>query len=113
MTRVAGDMMGCGDVVALFITLHPISHSHNLAGDLMAQHQRCLVDAIPFHHIAAADAAGMHLYQQLAGADLGRGHLLQPHIIVVVVHCYAHCAFSGNSIVAGGFHWAGVGGAHR
>jgi hypothetical protein len=61
--RVAGDVMGDENPITDLIPLHALPDFNDLSRDLVAQHSRSLFDAIPFHHIAAADATGHHFHQ--------------------------------------------------
>ena len=63
MAGVAGYMMGDGDSLTFFEEFYPTPHLHNLPANLVPQHQGRPVKAIPFHHVAAADAAGFHPHQ--------------------------------------------------
>jgi hypothetical protein len=58
--------------------------------NLMTQNEGSLGPSIPFHNIAAADAAGHHLDQQLPRADFWNGHLFKTDILVAVIHSHAH-----------------------
>jgi hypothetical protein len=93
VTRVAWNMMGCSDPVPLFKLLNPVPHLNNLTGDLMPQHQRCSGKTVPLHYIAATYSAGPNLHQKLARVDFGDGHLLQPNIVVVIIHSNTHSAY--------------------
>jgi hypothetical protein len=63
---VAGDMVGDEDPVTDFVLFHPLADFYDLSRDLVPQHYGSFLDTIPFHHVAAADAAGDHFHQQLA-----------------------------------------------
>ena len=95
---VAGDMMGDKNPLTNVITLYALSDLNNLSCDLMTEHQRGLFNAVPFHDVAAADATGLDLDQELAGADVRLRYLFKAHVMVVVVHCYAHVIFPGVDI---------------
>src|SRR3989338_5122887 len=84
------DMVGNEDPLPGSKALYALSHARDLARDLMPQDKRGLLHAVPFHEIAAADAAGLDAHEQLAGADRGHRHLLQAHVAVVIVHRHSH-----------------------
>jgi hypothetical protein len=86
----AGYMMGGKHAVADVEVLNALPHFDNLACDLMTQHQRRFLDAIPFHEIAAANPAGANANQQLSGSNPGNGHTLEANVSVVIVHRDAH-----------------------
>jgi hypothetical protein len=94
MTRVAWDMMCRRYSVTLFVALHSIAHSRNLAAYFMTQYQRGPVQAVPLHHIAAADAAGLYTHQKLTGTDLRGRPFLYPHISVAVPNRNANSILS-------------------
>ena len=87
---VAGYVVGHHQPVAFAELGHVPSYLSHCTGHLVAQHHRGALDAIPLHDVAAADAAGFNLEQQLAGADFGHRHLLDANVVVVVIHRYAH-----------------------
>ena len=91
MAGKAGHMMGGGNAVAHAECFDARSCGNNFARYLMAKHQRGFVPAVPFHDIAAADAAGKDLYQQLPRPDCRYCHLFKPYIFIAVILCYAHC----------------------
>src|SRR3989304_9650545 len=70
--------------------LDALAHFDNFPGDLVAQHQRRLLDAVPFHQVAAADAARAYAHEQLTGADPGNWEFLKAKVPVIVVHRDAH-----------------------
>src|ERR1044071_5994542 len=72
----------------------PRPHFDAPPGDLMAEHERRLLDSVPFHQVAAADPARTRTNQQLPRADLGHWKLLQTHVAVIVVHSNAHIFWS-------------------
>ena len=72
---------------------HPLTNGNSNAILLVTQNQRGFLDPVPFHDVAAADAAGIYLYQHIAVAHLGYGHLLHPDIAIVVVHPDLHRTF--------------------
>ena len=67
-----------------------LAHLDDFAGDLVAQHLRASPTAVPLHDVAAADARCLDADQQLPRADLGKRQLLQPDVVIVVVHGHAH-----------------------
>ena len=87
---VAGNMVSDHQSVALPELRHPRSHLRHRSGDLVPQHHRRALDAIPLHNVAAADAAGLNPEQQLAGANFRYRHFLDANVVVVVIHRYAH-----------------------
>ncbi len=86
----AGNVVGGGHPVTRLELGHPFANLDDVAGDLVPQHQRRFLDAVPLHHVGAADAAGDDLDQHLARPDLGDRLLLQAYVVVVVIHGYAH-----------------------
>src|SRR5687768_4939722 len=64
----------------------------DVAGNLVPQDERRLFDAVPFHQIAAANAAGANAHQQLTGSDLRNAHLFKPHVLITVIHGHSHAA---------------------
>jgi hypothetical protein len=82
--------MGSGDSLTHPILLHALSDGDNHPGDLVTQNERGFMPAIPFQQVSAADTAGFHPHQHLAGANVRHRHLLQPHILISVIHSYAH-----------------------
>ena len=52
-------------------------------------------EAVPLHDVAAADAAGLDLDQDLAGTGRWGGDLLDPDVPVVVPHGYSHYRLLG------------------
>src|SRR3972149_2804651 len=86
----AGHMVRGKNSVADAEILDAIAHFDNFPGDLMAQHQRRLLDAVPFHQVAAADAACANTHEQLTGTDPGNWEFLKAKVPVVVVHRDAH-----------------------
>jgi hypothetical protein len=87
---VTWNMMGGTNPVTFLVLLYIPPDGSNYTCNFMAQDQRCFVKAVPLQQIGATDAAGLHPHQYLAGADLWHRHLLQPHILIVVIHSYAH-----------------------
>jgi len=61
-----------------------------LPGDLMAEHERCLLDSVPLHQVAAADPARTRTNQQLPRADLGHWHFLKPHVAIIIINRHLH-----------------------
>jgi hypothetical protein len=72
------------------ITIYSLSHLDDLSCDLVAEHPRGFFDTIPFHDITATDATGQHFHQQFTRTHTWSWNLLQPHILVVIIHGYAH-----------------------
>jgi hypothetical protein len=95
--RVARNMVGDEDPVSDMVAIQAFSDLSDLSGDLVTQHERRLFKAIPFHHVAAADAAGPYLDQKLARTYLRSGHLFQAYVLVIVVHRHAHVIFSSKA----------------
>ena len=93
VTFVAGHVVGGDDAVSGCEPLHPGADVGDLAGDLVSEHQRRLLPPVPFHDVGAADAAGLDPEQQLARTRLGHRQLLQPNVIVAVIHGDAHGLF--------------------
>ena len=87
---IARDMVGCNDTIPLLVEINPFPHFNNLSGNLVAEYQWGLVDPVPLHHIAAADAARLYPNQEFTRAYLWSGDLLLPDVLVVVVHGNAH-----------------------
>jgi hypothetical protein len=85
-------MVGCSNAVSLLVAVNALPRLSNLSGNFVAKHQRCTLDAIPFHHIASADAARFHTKEQFTRPYCWSGHLLYTDIFVAVVHGYAHVA---------------------
>ena len=80
---LAGHVMADKDTLAGVVSVR--LGLDDVAGDLVAENPGGLFDAVPFHHIGAADAAGADLDQNLPGPDLGDGKLLQANVVIVVV----------------------------
>jgi hypothetical protein len=87
---VAGNMVGRDNPIPLVVSIDPLANLNDLSSNLMAKDQRGLLDPIPFHDIAATDAAGLYAYQHFARAYCGSGNLLHPDVLVIVVHGNAH-----------------------
>ena len=90
MTRVARNVMRSRDALADFAALDSLADLDDLARDLVSEHQRRFLDTIPLHHVAAAYAAGLDAHEQLAGPDLRRRHLLEPHVAILIIHRHTH-----------------------
>ena len=90
MTGVAGDMVGYEDTVTGLVPPHSLARFDDHPGDLVAQDNRRLPDPVPLHDVAAADAAGDHPDEQLPGADLRHGPVLDPNVAIAVVDGYLH-----------------------
>jgi len=90
---VAGYMVGDEDPVALAVGSDPGADRDDGPGYFVSQHQGGLPDPVPLHDVAAADPAGHYLDQHLTGADGRNGQLLDPDIIVAIIHGDAHGSF--------------------
>jgi hypothetical protein len=86
-------MVGDDHAVADLVLPDPFADLGDLARDLVAENARGLLYPIPFHHVAAADAAGLDANEQLARTDFGRRLLLKADIAVAVIHGDAHGLF--------------------
>ena len=91
--RVAGYVVGCNNPVSLLVAINPLTHFNDFSGNFVPKDQGCTLDAIPLHHIAAADATGLYAHKQFPGAYPGSGHLLYPDVLVVVIHSHAHVSY--------------------
>jgi ABC-type amino acid transport system permease subunit len=87
---VAWDMVACNDSIPLLVTVYALADLNDFSGNLMAEHQRGLLDAIPFHDIAATDTAGFYTHQEFTRAYLRRWDILYPDVVVVVIPGYTH-----------------------
>jgi hypothetical protein len=83
-------MVGCNNPIPFFVTVNPLADFSDFSGNLMAKHQRGLLNPIPFHHIAAANATGFYAHQEFTRAYLGRWDLLYPDVVVLVIHGHTH-----------------------
>jgi len=87
---VARHVMGDADAVAHAEAGHPLAYFRNDARHLMAQHARRAFDPVPLHDVASADAARARLDEKLARSGAGLRHLLDPHVVVSVIHRRSH-----------------------
>jgi len=83
-------------VVAFLEPVHTGPGLNDSPGDFVAQDRGSFLDPVPLHDVAAADAAGLHLDQQLTGPDLRDRQLLHAHVVVVVVHGDTHGGYTSN-----------------
>ena len=68
----------------------PLADRSDLARDLVAEHERRRARAVPLHDVAAADPAGPHAQEHLAGPDARHRHLLDADVLEAVVHRDPH-----------------------
>jgi len=90
----AGHMVRSKNPIAGFKVFDPFPNFSHFTGNLVTQNQRRLLDPVPFHKIAAADAARAYANQQLTRVDLRNRQLFEPHVPIVVVHRHAHSLLS-------------------
>ena len=95
MAGIAGDVMGDENAVAGPVALNTGALFDDDPADLMAEDDGGLLDPVPLHDVAAADAAGHHLDEQLPRCDPGNGPFFDPDVMVVVVDGYFH-GFNGS-----------------
>jgi hypothetical protein len=98
-TGVTGDMMGDEHPITNLVFSDVFPDSNDIPSDLMAKDLWCFLDTVPFHDIAAADATSFHLDQKLSIPNRWDRHLLDTHIIVVVVHRDLHRFHTNSCLV--------------
>ena len=77
-------MMRSKNPIADFKVFDPFPNFSHFAGNLVTQNQRRLLDPVPFHKIAAADAARPYANQQLTRVDLRNRQLFEPHVPIYI-----------------------------
>src|SRR3989338_3623988 len=87
---VARNMMRDKNPVPFFEFLNALAYLDDLSAQLMPKNKRRLLDTIPLHHIAAANAAGNDLYEEFAVTYLRDRPLFKPNIVVIVIDCCSH-----------------------
>jgi hypothetical protein len=87
---IAGDVMGDENAVAGPVTLHTGTLLDDDPADLVAENDGGLLDPVPLHDVAAADAAGHHPDEQLPRCDPGNGPFFDADVTVVVVDGDSH-----------------------
>ena len=87
---IAGNVMRNKDAVSGPVALDAIAFFDDHPGNLVPEDDGRLLDPVPLHDVAAADAAGHHLDEQFPRTDLRYGPLFDPHVMVVVVDGYFH-----------------------
>jgi hypothetical protein len=87
---VTRDVVGYKDPVAHAVTGDSFTHFDDLSRDFVAEDARCLLDPVPLHHVASANAALQDLDQHLARTDLRGWDFFQSHITVVIVDGHSH-----------------------
>ena len=102
---VTGDMMGYEHTVPDPVALDSGACLDDHPCDLVPEDDGRLLDPVPLHDVAAADAAGRHLDQQLPRTDPRNGSLFNADVMVVVVNGYLH----GLSGLSGLFGLSGHG----
>jgi hypothetical protein len=83
-------MVGCNNPIPLLVMVNATADFSNFSGNLVAKYQGGLLHPIPFHHIAAADAAGFYAHQEFARAYLGSWDVFYADVLVVVIYGHTH-----------------------
>src|SRR5215475_3814687 len=94
----AGYVMGRKDPVARAKIFDLFSCLYDFSRNFVTQNQWGLLDAVPFHQIAAANPAGADPQQQFAARDLRNRHLFQADVPVVVIHRDPHALTTVSSL---------------
>jgi hypothetical protein len=66
----------------------------DFTGQFVPQHQRSTFDTIPLHEVAAADAAGNNLYEDVVIAYVRNRLLFEADVAIVVIHADIHRFFN-------------------
>ena len=82
--------------VALDEALGEAGHVCDHAADVMPENNGRRFDAVPFEQVGAADAAGLHFDEHLAGTDLGLPHLLEPDVRERIDTALAEAAYNAG-----------------
>jgi hypothetical protein len=80
--------------VSRIIFIDRLPDPNNLSADLMPRHQRCPGQAVPFHDIAATNAAGHHLDQHLIRTGRRCWDFFDPDVLIIVPFGDFHLEFS-------------------
>jgi hypothetical protein len=83
-TFPAGHLRSDKYPVAWFVSAYTIADRHNLRADFMSLHERRSREPVPFHDIAAADAAGNNLDQHLPRSGFRGRYFFYPNVFVIV-----------------------------
>ena len=86
----AGNVVRGKNPIADFKIFDAGADLRDFPGNFMTQNERGFLDPIPFHQVAAADAAGARLDKKFAWTDFRHRNFFQAHVPVVVVHRDAH-----------------------
>src|SRR5579859_2055698 len=85
VTDHAGNVMMQEDALPDRELLDAFANFHYDANGFMSGIERRARPHVPLHHIAGAQPARLHLYQQFAGAYFGNGHLYHAHILIAMI----------------------------
>ncbi len=97
---IAGHVVGYGNSISGLEFFHALTHFNHFSCCLMSQDQRNLVPPVPLHNITSTYATRLDLHKQFARTYLRYGHLLKAHVLVAVIHQYAHCFLIGHGSFA-------------
>jgi hypothetical protein len=90
MAFVARQVVRRGDALTDFIFFYAFADLGNLGAYLMAQDKRRSILAVPFQDVASAYPACVYLDKDFAFADFRHRHLLNPYVIIRIVHPDSH-----------------------
>ena len=82
--------MRCEYPVTFFEFCNLFPNLDYLAGQFMAENERCFLNAIPFENIAATYAACHDFNEDIPFADVRNRQLLHVDSAVVIIHSHTH-----------------------